>query len=162
MTFQALDLKGRNFLKLVDNDNKPLEPTYCKGGSWLQVFGHSNLLCARAMRAITNHAPIGEYRLKFFPNEDFSCPCGLYPIETRQHILHECRRFNEYWNLRRDSITHFIQFLERNLRAFAFNSSLHNFSDLTIMSLVFFIVISLSFLFSSSFLLLCSSLSFFM
>jgi len=83
MTFQASDLKGSNFLELVNNDNKPLEPTYCKGGSWLQVFSHSNSLCARATRAITNHALIGEYRLKFFPNEDFSCLCGLYPIETR-------------------------------------------------------------------------------
>ena len=162
MMFQALDFKGRCFMDLVNCDNNILELTYCKGGTWLQYFGHSNTLCTRATRAITNHAPIGEYHLCFFPNEDFSCLCGLYPIETRQHILHECRRFNEYWNLRRDSITHFIQFLERNLRAFAFNSSLHNFSDLTIMSLVFFIVISLSFLFSSSFLLLCSSLSFFM
>ena len=123
MTFQASDLKGRNFLELVDNDNKPLEPTYCKGGSWLQVFGHSNSLCTRATRAITNHAPIGEYHLKFFLNEDFSCPCGLYPIETRRHILHECRRFNEYWNPRRDSIAHFIEFLERNPRAFSFQSS---------------------------------------
>jgi len=83
MTFQASDLKGSNFLELVNNDNKPLEPTYCKGGSWLQVFSHSNSLCTRATRAITNHALIGEYRLKFFPNKDFSCLCGLYPIETR-------------------------------------------------------------------------------
>ena len=123
MTFQALDLKGRNFLELVDSDNNTLEPTYFKGGSWLQVFGHSNLLCAKATRAITNHALIGEYCLKFFPNEDFSCLCGLYPIETRRHILHECRRFNKYWNPRSDSIAHFIQFLERNLRAFSFMSS---------------------------------------
>jgi len=35
MIFQALDLKGRNFLELVDNNNKLLEPTYCKGSSWL-------------------------------------------------------------------------------------------------------------------------------
>jgi len=123
MTFQASDLKRRNFLELVDSDNISLEPTYYKEGSWLQCFGHSNSLCTRATRAITNHAPIGEYRLKFFPNEDFSCPCGLYPIEMRQHILHECRRFNEYWNPRRDSIAHFIQFLERNPRAFSFTSS---------------------------------------
>jgi len=83
MTFQVLDLKGRNFLELVDSDNNTLKPTYYKGSSWLQVFGHSNLLCARATRAITNYAPIGEYCLKFFLNEDFSCPCGLYPIKTR-------------------------------------------------------------------------------
>jgi len=122
MTFQASDLKGRNFLDLVDSDNNILEPTYCKGSTWLQFFGHSNTLCARATRAITNNAPIGEYRLRFFPKEEFSCPCGLYPIEMRRHILHECRRFNEYWNPWRDSIAHFIQFLERNLRVFAFSS----------------------------------------
>ena len=81
--YQLLDLKGRNFLELVDSDNITLEPTYCKGGPWFQAFGHLNLLCARATRAITNHAPIGEYRLKFFPKEDFSCPYGLYPIESR-------------------------------------------------------------------------------
>jgi len=123
MTFQASDLKGRNFLELVDSDNNTLEPTYCKGSSWLQVFGHSNSLCTRATRAIINHALIGEYHLKFFLNEDFSCLCGLYLIETRRYILHKCRRFNEYCNPRRDSIAHFIQFLERNPRAFSFISS---------------------------------------
>jgi len=122
MTFQASDLKGRNFLELVDNDNNTLEPTYCKGGTWLQFFGHSNTLCTRATRAITNHALIGEYCLRFFPNEEFPCPYGLYSIEMRWHILHKCRRFNEYWNSRRDSIAHFTQFLERNPRAFAFTS----------------------------------------
>ena len=120
MTFQALDLKEKNFLDFVNNNNNVLEPTYCKGGTWLQFFGHSNTLCTRATRAITNHAPIGEYRLRFFPNEEFSCPCDLYPIEMRWHILHEYRRFNEYWSPRRDSIAHLTQFLERNLRAFAF------------------------------------------
>jgi len=122
VTFQVSDLKGRNFLELIDNDNNTLEPTYCKGSTWLQFFGYLNMLCTRATRAITNHALIGEYHLRFFPNEEFPCPCSLYSIEIRQHILHECRRFNEYWNPRRDSIAHFTQFLERNPRAFAFTS----------------------------------------
>ena len=30
MTFQASDLKGNNFLELVDSDNKILEPLYSK------------------------------------------------------------------------------------------------------------------------------------
>ena len=124
MTFQVLDLKGNNFLDFVNSDDNILELTYSKGSTLLQHFGHSNTLCARATRAITNHVPIGEYWLQFFPNEEFSCPCGLYPIELRQHILHKCRRFNKYWNPRRDSIAHFIQFIDRNLRAFAFLSSL--------------------------------------
>ena len=80
MFFQVSDLKGRNFLELVNSDNITLELTYFKVGHWLQAFGHSNSLCARATRAMTNHAPIGEYRLKFFPKEDFSCPCCLNSI----------------------------------------------------------------------------------
>jgi len=120
MTFQALYLKEKHFLDLLDNDNNIIKLSYIKGILWLKHFGHSNLLCARATRAITNHAPIGEYRLRFLPREDFSCPCSFYPIESRRHILHECRRFNKYWNPRRDSISHFILFLEFNPNAFAF------------------------------------------
>ena len=45
--------------------------------------------------AITNHAPIGEYQLCFFPREEFSCLYGLYSIETRCHILYNYRRFNK-------------------------------------------------------------------
>jgi len=124
MMFQASDLKGNQFPDLMDGDNKPLEPSYIKGGPWLQNFGHSNLLCARATRAITNHALTGEYRLRFSPNKEFSCPCGQYPIKSRQHILHDCKRFNEYWNPRRDSIVHFVMFLEHNHNAFAFSNDI--------------------------------------
>ena len=120
MTFQASDGKGKQFLDLLDDDFNIIEPAYIKGGPWLQVFGHSNSLCAHATRAITNHAPIREYCLRFFPNEDFKCPCNNYPIESRRHILHECRRFNRYWNPRRDSLNHFIMFLITNPKAFAF------------------------------------------
>ena len=123
MTFQASDGKGRNFLDLLDDEFNVIEPHFTKGGPWLQTFGHSNSLCARAVRAITNHAPIGEYRLRFFPEMDFSCLCSNYPIETRRHILHEWRRFNGYWNPRRDSLSHFVMFLTANPNAFAFVSS---------------------------------------
>jgi len=96
MTFQASDMKGKHFLNLVNNDDNIIEPSYIKDSSWLKYFGHFNLLYTRASRAITNHAQTSEYRLRFFPMEDFSCPCRQYPIETRHHILHECKRFNEY------------------------------------------------------------------
>jgi len=87
MTFQASDKKGHQFLELLNDDNKPLEPIYSKGISWLKYFGHSILLCMRATRAIVNHISIGEYQLRFFPQEEFKCPCGTYPIETRHHVL---------------------------------------------------------------------------
>jgi len=117
MTFQASDSKGRNFLDLLDDDLNPIEPSSSKGSPWLSQFGHSNSLCTRASRAITNHAPIGESQLKFFPREIFDCPCGFYPIKTKHHILHECCRFNNHWNPRRDTLAHFLQF---NPSAFSF------------------------------------------
>ena len=92
MTFQVSDFKGRNFLDLLDNDLNPIELSSSKGSPWLSQFGHSNSLCAQASRAITNHAPIGEFQLKFFSREGFDCSCGFYPIETRHHILHKYHR----------------------------------------------------------------------
>ena len=128
MTFQASDEKGRNFLSLVDDNYEDIELFYIKGGSWLQAFGHSNSLCARATRAITNHASIEEYYLRFFSNKDFSCLCRNYPIESRRHILHNCKRHNKYWNPRRDSLCHFILFLIANPKAFMF---IDNFQPIT-------------------------------
>ena len=78
MTFQASDLKGKQFLDLFDNDNNIIKPSYVKEGSWLKVFSHLNPLCVHTSRAITNHAPTSEYRLRFFPMEEFKCLCGSY------------------------------------------------------------------------------------
>ena len=54
MTFQASDWKGKHFLELLNDNNNIIKPSYIKDGSWLKYFGHSNLLCARVMRTITN------------------------------------------------------------------------------------------------------------
>jgi len=43
-----------------------------------------------------NHAPIGEYRLRFFPKEPFACTCGDYPIEMRRHIYFDCVQYNTW------------------------------------------------------------------
>ena len=123
MIFQASDDKGHNFLELLDGEDKPLELTYSKGGTWLKYFGHSNSLCARASRAIINHVPIREYQLRFFPHEESKCSCSDYPIESRHHILHECKRFNNYWNPQWDTIGHSTFFLMYNSSAFSFRDS---------------------------------------
>ena len=120
MIFQASDSRGRNFLDLLSNDLIPIEPSCSKDSPWLSQFGYSNLLCAQASRAITNHSPIGEYQLRFFPMENFAYLYRLYPIKTRQYILYECKRFNNYWNQRRDTLGHFSLFLQFNPSAFAF------------------------------------------
>ena len=121
MTFQASEGKGKQFLDLLDDNLNTTELSYTKGGPWLQMFGHSNSLCAYATRVITNHAPIREYRLRFFPSLDFLCPCNNYPIESRRHILHKYKRFNGYWNPRRDTLKHFVMFLIANPNAFTFD-----------------------------------------
>jgi len=123
ITFQASDLKGCQFLNLCDKDNNLLELSYMKGGMWLKYFRYSNSLCIRATRAIINCAPIRKYRLRFFPRKDFSCLCGNYLIETRCYILYKYRRYNKYWNLRRDSISHFTLFLDLNSDVFLFEST---------------------------------------
>ena len=69
MTFQASDSKENQFLNLLNDNFNIIEPFYAKGGPWLQLFGHSNSLCAHVFRAITNHTPFGEYRLRFFPRK---------------------------------------------------------------------------------------------
>ena len=83
ITFQALNAKERQFLELFNNNLQSIKPSYSKEGLWLKYFSHSNSLCARASRAIINHAPIGEYHLRLFPQEKFECLCGQYSIETR-------------------------------------------------------------------------------
>ena len=120
ITFQASDSKRNQFHNLLDDNFNIIELFYAKGGPWFQSFEHSNLLYAHTSRTITNHAPIGEYRLRFFSREEFKCLCSLYPIESHRHILYDCRRFNGYWNPRRDSLSYFVMFLEANPNAFAF------------------------------------------
>ena len=88
---QNIKSQGKIFYSI--NDLSDIKPSYMKGGPWIKSFGFSNSLCARATRAITNHAPIGEYQLCFFPREEFSCPCGLYPIKTRCHTKQDVTSF---------------------------------------------------------------------
>jgi len=49
----------------------------------------------RVVQCRTGHAFTGEFRKRFFPNEDVDCPCGEY-IETREHILRECPRYEQH------------------------------------------------------------------
>ncbi|KAF8701253.1 hypothetical protein AX14_000507, partial [Amanita brunnescens Koide BX004] len=40
---------------------------------------------------LTNHAPTGEYRTRFFPEESTECPrCDEHALQTRRHIMTEC------------------------------------------------------------------------
>ena len=96
MMFQALDLKEKQFLDLLDNNNNIIKPSYVKESSWLKTFSYLNCVCTHTTRAINNHTPIGEYRLRFFLRKEFKYPCSLYPIKSKHYILYEYNRFNSY------------------------------------------------------------------
>ena len=87
MMFQASNTKERLFLELLDDNLQPIRLLYSKEELWLKYFGHSKLLYARALRAIVNHAPTGEYCLRLFLQEEFDCLCDQYSIKSQRYIL---------------------------------------------------------------------------
>ena len=118
ITFQASDYKGRNFLDLNDDKKVYICSTYTKRGAQLKNFGLSNSICVQITRSITNHAPIDEYRLRFFLQESIACPYRNYLIKTKRHILFKCPRYSKYQNSRRKSLIDILMFLEFNPKTF--------------------------------------------
>jgi len=110
-------------MKLLDNDLKPVKLLTVNSSSWLKYFDYSNSLYIRATRVIINYILINKYKLRFFPKKEFKCPYDFYSIKRKHHILHDCKRYNNYWNFRKDTIVHFILFLKFNNKAFLFGES---------------------------------------
>ena len=127
----------------------------------MKFCGTSNSLCACITRLIINHAPIDEYRLKFFSKESIAYPHSKNPIETRRHILYECSWYSKSWNPKRESLKDVLTFLEFNPRAFCFQDgimwggasscklvlSVFSFSHIFLSFFIFFLFSSYFFLF---------------
>jgi ribonuclease HI len=61
--------------------------------------GRPNALVARMARLILNHAPLGSYREKYFPEYERLCNyCGVF--QDRKHVLFECHHYTRppEWN----------------------------------------------------------------
>jgi len=86
--------KGYYFLNFEDKKQRVIKPTYAKGSSWLPVIGFTNSLYACFTHMTTEHAPIREYRQRFFPHLPTSCPCGEAEVQTHGYIIIECNRHN--------------------------------------------------------------------
>ena len=83
---------------------------------------------SRIAHVLTNHAPTGEYRTRFFPNEPTDCPqCDRRALQTRTHILTECPGYvNKFssltdWGHNRRNDKALTGFLDRNPSAFTFS-----------------------------------------
>ena len=61
---------------------------------FLAMAGNDILTTSRMARAITGHAPTGEYRQRFFPDLPTHCGhCGLSIPHTRSHIFFNCPKY---------------------------------------------------------------------
>ena len=122
-SFTLPSSQGRHFLPLKGGIKNLLQPSYAKGGGWLPFIGESVTLCARATRAILNHASIREFRQRFFPAECTQCLCGHCQVETRRHIFANCRRFAHFpLTDLVPTVKDFVKFLKEHPSAFAFSS----------------------------------------
>ncbi|KAI0359476.1 hypothetical protein OH77DRAFT_1472705 [Trametes cingulata] len=84
---------GHNFLRLRDFDS----PSHVSSPA-LKAHGHSKSSMARYCRAVLDHAPLGSFRKRFFPDEPTSCPeCGV--LQDRAHVLLKCTRYRRWWEL---------------------------------------------------------------
>jgi hypothetical protein len=132
--------RGSNFLHLWEKEGKMPWPSSHKGGKWLQAFGSDMQLCARALWAILNHAPIGAYHQQFHVGDrNYWCHCRsdtlpgvVGTLEDRHHLLTNCAaiEYPDYGRWNTDpgqwrppplSLEEFLKLLKANPKLFAFN-----------------------------------------
>lgn len=96
--------------------------------------GGSNPLTARCARALTNHAPTGEYRVRFFPAEATFCHvCHI--LQDRNHILYRCTLYKRPTCFRHSLarsklfILELINFLTTNPTSFTFEDADRNLHE---------------------------------
>lgn len=96
---------------------KSIQPNYVRGSSWPKCISQSVSRCARASRAILNHALIGEYKQRFF----LAKISDVHAMKVKDHILFRCKRFKLITE-KTLTIKGFASFLEDNHEAFQFPS----------------------------------------
>ncbi|KAI0708425.1 hypothetical protein C8Q76DRAFT_799692 [Earliella scabrosa] len=91
-------------------------------------IGSSKSLCARMIRCLTDHAPTGAYRLRFFPEQPTHCTCDRPELQTRRHVFDRCTfyprtPYSLTWDDYLGELDPFpliLDFLETNPSAFTF------------------------------------------
>ena len=115
---------------LLRKNKKPVLPSTWNAASnrFIMTMNDNPTLVSRFTRAVTNHAPIGEYRTRFFPQQPSSCPCGAL-LQSREHILCECPRYSAHFPSShsfykgRHNLNKLAKFLQDNPIAFAFDDA---------------------------------------
>ncbi|KAI0371192.1 hypothetical protein BV20DRAFT_1070394, partial [Pilatotrama ljubarskyi] len=115
---------GHNFLglKVFNHPSHVSSPA-------LQAHGHSKSAMARSCCAVLDHAPLGSFRKRFFPDAPTQCP-ECHVLQDRAHVLLKCKRYRRWWELRGE-----FEFLQRmsaycDLNGFlTVNESAFSFAD---------------------------------
>ena len=113
----------------VRRNKKVFKPSFAKTSrNWFHNMAKGDPShLSRIAHVLTNHAPTGEYRTRFFPNEPTACPrCDENALQTRCHILTECPGYvgtlssmADWGKIRRNDKA-LMGFLEKNPSAFTF------------------------------------------
>ncbi|KAF8648965.1 hypothetical protein AX16_006079 [Volvariella volvacea WC 439] len=88
-----------------------------QGGIHMKKFGNDVRRYTQFVRSLLAHAPIGQYRSRFFPDEPTHCPT-CYVYQDRYHVMFECRAINHIPALTptNSKMRRIRQYEDRNLR----------------------------------------------
>lgn len=95
--YRSPNYVGHSWLALK-RKKKPIQPSIgpsTRRFVMREMAENSPFMMARITRCLTNHAPTGEYRTRFFPDQPTHCPhCADHVYHTRSHILASCSKYN--------------------------------------------------------------------
>ena len=126
--FASRSFKGQQWLP-IRRQKKIFKPAIRNKAStnfFYDLSGNDIVLLSRMARAITNHAPTGDYRRRFLPDLEQHCPACPQHAQTRTHVLFHCSRYSPLhtsltnWCHDRDNHKSWKIFFQRNLTAFTF------------------------------------------
>ena len=120
--WKDITYRGSQWLP-IRRKKKTFKPSFSKDARNFfhnMAKGEPNHL-SRIAHVLTNHAPTGEYRTRFFPDEPTACPhCDEATLQTRRHVLVECPWYvssfpslTDWGKYRRNDVT-LIGFLDKN------------------------------------------------
>ena len=110
--------KKKRFLPAIRNKSKT--------NFFFDLSGNDITTLSRMARAITNHAPTGDYRQRFYPDLASLCPACPGRVLSRNHILFHCPRYVPLhssmtnWCRDRNNPKSWKCFFSRNISAFTF------------------------------------------
>ena len=126
--FKDHTYRGSQWLP-VCRKKKTFKPSHAKEArNFFHNMAHGDpSRLSRISYAITNHAPTGEYQMRFFPDQPAHCPhCGETTLQSRRHVLCECPRYVAKfsslidWGSQRHNDKALSGFLDKNPTAFSF------------------------------------------